>query len=56
MSRARVRQVRRLRVGLPRPGLARRDRRALRGGLVVALVAALVIAGADAPGAAGATP
>jgi len=44
-----VRQVRRLRVGVPRPGLARRDRRALRGGLVVALVAALVIAGSDGP-------
>ena len=42
-------EVRRLRVGLPRPGLARYDRRALRGGLVVALVAALAIAGSDAP-------
>jgi uncharacterized protein (TIGR02302 family) len=42
-------QVGRLRVGRPSPGLARRDPRALRGGLVVALVAALVIAGADAP-------
>ncbi len=38
----------RLRVGAPRPGLARRDRRALRGGLVVALVAAFGIAGPDA--------
>jgi uncharacterized protein (TIGR02302 family) len=37
----------RLRVGIPRPGLAARDMRALRGGLVVALVAALVIAGPD---------
>jgi len=44
-----VRQIRRLRVGLPRPGLARRDRRALRVGLVVALIAALGIAGEDAP-------
>lgn len=44
-----IRQVRRLRVGVPRPGLARRDRRALRGGLLVALVAAFVIAGDDAP-------
>ncbi len=44
-----VRQVRRLRVGLPHPGLAGRDRRALRGALVVALVAAVVIAGSDAP-------
>ncbi len=41
--------VRRLRVGLPHPGLARLDRRALRGGLAVLLMAALVIAGPDAP-------
>lgn len=34
----------RLRVGTPRPGLARRDRRALRAGLLVALCAAFVIA------------
>ena len=33
----------------PRPGLARRDPRALRAALVVALVAALAIAGEDAP-------
>src|SRR3984957_11867140 len=44
-----VRQVRRLRVGLPRPGLARRDPRALRAALVVALVAAVAIAGDEAP-------
>ncbi|MBV9785873.1 MAG: DUF4175 family protein [Acidisphaera sp.] len=42
-------QLRRLRVGVPRPGLAARDRRALRCGLLVALAAALVIAGPDAP-------
>jgi uncharacterized protein (TIGR02302 family) len=42
-------QIGRLRVGRPRPGLARIDRRALRGGLIVALVAAFVIAGPDAP-------
>jgi uncharacterized protein (TIGR02302 family) len=42
-------QVRRLRVGWPRPGLAALDRRALRLGLLVALVAAVVIAGEDAP-------
>ncbi len=42
-------QVRQARVGLPHPGLARHDPRALRGGLVVALVAALVVAGPDAP-------
>ncbi len=42
-------QIGRLRVGRPRPGLARIDRRALRGALVVGLVAALVIAGPDAP-------
>lgn len=44
-----ARQIGQLRVGVPRPGLARRDRRALRGALVVALVAAAVIAGRDAP-------
>jgi uncharacterized protein (TIGR02302 family) len=38
-----------LRVAPPRPGLAARDPRALRGGLAVALVAALGIAGAEAP-------
>ena len=43
-------QLRRLRVGLPRPGLARRDPYALRGAVLVSLVAALVIAGPDAPG------
>ena len=43
-------QLRRLRVGLPRPGLARLDPRALRAALLVALVASLVIAGPDAPG------
>ena len=42
-------QVGRLRVGLPRPGLAARDPRALRAGLLVALAATLVIAGDDAP-------
>jgi uncharacterized protein (TIGR02302 family) len=44
-----VRQVRLLRIGLPRPGLARRDPRALRAALVVALVATFAIAGDDAP-------
>ena len=39
----------RLRVGPPRPGLAARDRRALRSLVVVGLVASLVIAGGDAP-------
>ena len=43
-----IRQVSRLRVGLPRPGLARRDPRALRAALLVALVAAVAIAGSDA--------
>ncbi len=42
-------QLRRLRVGLPRPGLAQRDRRALRGGLLVGLVACVVVAGDDGP-------
>ena len=44
-----VRSVRRLRIGVPRPGLARRDPRALRAALVVALVAAVAIDGDDAP-------
>jgi uncharacterized protein (TIGR02302 family) len=44
-----VRSVRRLRVGVPRPGLARRDPRALRAALVLALVAGFAIAGDDAP-------
>jgi uncharacterized protein (TIGR02302 family) len=44
-----ARLIERLRVVLPRPGLAARDPRALRGGLLVALAAALGIAGADAP-------
>lgn len=39
----------RLRVAPPRPGLAMRDPRALRGGLAVALVGALVVAGGEAP-------
>jgi len=42
-------QVRRLRIGAPRPGLAARDRIALRLALVVALAACVGIAGADAP-------
>lgn len=42
-------QVRRLRIGAVRPGLPRRDRRALRGLVFVALAAALAVAGADAP-------
>ncbi|MBN9508925.1 MAG: DUF4175 family protein [Alphaproteobacteria bacterium] len=42
-------QIGRLRVGLPRPGLATIDRRALRGGLIVALAATLVVAGGEAP-------
>jgi uncharacterized protein (TIGR02302 family) len=41
--------IRRLRVGLPRPGLAARDPIALRAGLGLALGAALVIAGPEAP-------
>ena len=49
-----ARQITRLRVGVPRPGLARLDRRALRGGLVVALVACAGVAGADAPARLGA--
>ncbi|MBU8538956.1 DUF4175 domain-containing protein [Falsiroseomonas tokyonensis] len=41
--------IRALKVGLPRPGLARRDPIALRTGLGLALGAALVVAGAEAP-------
>jgi uncharacterized protein (TIGR02302 family) len=41
--------IRRLRVGLPRPGLARRDPMALRAALGLALLAALVMAGAETP-------
>lgn len=48
MARA-IGQLSRLRVGLPRPGMAARDPRALRAGLLVALAASLVIAGGDAP-------
>jgi uncharacterized protein (TIGR02302 family) len=40
-------QVRSLRVGLPSPGLAAIDRRALRAGLLVALLACIAIAGRD---------
>jgi uncharacterized protein (TIGR02302 family) len=44
-----IRSIRRLRVGLPRPGLARLDPRALRAALVLALIASFTIAGDDAP-------
>ncbi len=42
-------QIARLRVGLPHPGLPKRDLRAIRAALVVCLVAAFGIAGRDAP-------
>lgn len=42
-------QIDRLKVGVPHPGLPRRDRKALRAALVVGLIAALAIAGRDAP-------
>jgi uncharacterized protein (TIGR02302 family) len=42
-------QIRRLKVGTPHPGLSARDPIALRGALALGLVAALVIAGAEAP-------
>jgi uncharacterized protein YjbJ (UPF0337 family) len=41
--------IRRLKVGLPRPGLAKRDPIALRAALGLALLASLVIAGPEAP-------
>ncbi len=43
-------QLGRLRVGIPRPGMALHDPRALRLGLVVALAACVGIAGEQAPG------
>ncbi len=42
-------QVGQLKVGLPRPGLARRDPRALRYALLLCIVVSFVIAGIDAP-------
>lgn len=42
-------QLRRLRIGWPRPGLAARDPRALRAALVLGLIAAFVAAGEEAP-------
>lgn len=42
-------RIGRLRVGLPHPGLARIDRRAVRGGLIVALAACLGVAAEQAP-------
>lgn len=42
-------QIGRLQVGLPRPGLARRDPRALRYGLLLSVLACLAIANVDAP-------
>jgi len=45
-----VARIGQLRVGRPRPGLAARDRHALRAGLGVVLVASVFVAGPDAPG------
>ncbi|MBV9777780.1 MAG: DUF4175 family protein, partial [Acetobacteraceae bacterium] len=47
-------QIRSLRVGPPHPGLAKRDRWALRGGLLVALIACCGVAGPDGPARLGA--
>jgi uncharacterized protein (TIGR02302 family) len=44
-----ITQIGRLRVGLPRPGLARRDPRAMRYGVLLCLLACLWIANTDAP-------
>jgi hypothetical protein len=44
-----IQRIGRLRVGLPSPGMARRDPRALRLALVLGVVAALGIANTDAP-------
>lgn len=43
-------QIAGLRLAPPKPGLARRDPRALRAALLLGLAAALVVAGPDAPG------
>jgi uncharacterized protein (TIGR02302 family) len=43
-------QLKNLRIGMPRPGLAARDPRALRAALLIALIASLTIAGEQAPG------
>ena len=43
-----INQINRLQVGLPRPGLARRDPRALRYGLLLAVLACLGVANTDA--------
>jgi uncharacterized protein (TIGR02302 family) len=48
--RAAHERIRRLRISGPRPGLAARDPRALRGGLIVLIAASLAIAGPSAPG------
>ena len=42
-------QIRRLRIGTPRPGLPARDPRACRAAVVLGVIAALTIAGAEAP-------
>ncbi|MFC7475938.1 DUF4175 domain-containing protein [Dankookia sp. GCM10030260] len=42
-------QIRRLRIGTPRPGLPTRDPRALRAAVVLGMIAALTVAGAEAP-------
>jgi uncharacterized protein (TIGR02302 family) len=44
-----VTQIGRLRVGLPQPGMARRDPKALRYALLLAVLACLAIANTDAP-------
>ncbi|MBK1660695.1 DUF4175 domain-containing protein [Paracraurococcus ruber] len=42
-------QIRGLRVGVPRPGLPARDPRAVRAAIALSVLAALVVAGAEAP-------
>jgi uncharacterized protein (TIGR02302 family) len=44
-----ITQIGRLHVGLPQPGMARRDPRALRYGVLLSLLACLAIANTDAP-------
>ncbi len=45
-----MRQIKTLKIGIPRPGLPRHDPRALRAAVILGLVASFTIAGRDGPG------
>ena len=45
-----TRQIARLKIGAPRPGMARRDPQALRTAVILSLIVCATIAGRDAPG------